>query len=99
MEISIIEDNNKNLNANALDNLINSFNILNIDNSTINHENENNNISEDIPQDEEIEIESNNNSLNNSIDSGAESDNSSDKTREKYKISNLYERLLNDKNI
>ena len=97
MEISIIEDNNKNLNVNALDNLINSFNILNIDNSTINHENENNNISEDIPQDEEIEIESNNNSLNNSIDSGIESDNSSDKTREKYKISNLFERLLNDK--
>lgn len=97
LEISIIEENNKNLDAIALDNIISSFNILNINNNNINyHENENNIISEDIPENEEIEIESDINSLNNSISSELEFNNSSNIDKEDYKISNLYARLLSD---
>ena len=47
-EISIIEENNKNLDSIALDNLISSFNILNINNNINSEQNENNIISEPV---------------------------------------------------
>ena len=95
-EISIIEENNKNLDSNALDNLISSFNILNINNSINSEKNENNIISESAQDNEEIEIESDINSLNNSFSNELEENNNLNIDEADYKISNLYARLLRD---
>ena len=108
-EKNVINDINNNITINALNELINAVNNLDLDNSDnhLNEENNNNkeNVNENDHEDEEeIEISSLNNSDENEI--GIDNNNISNNIKEvdndimdeneEYKIPNLYSRILED---